>query len=412
MGLSASLGHWAAPRIAASRGQAPRGRASRPAAHGLTARVVPGPGGLDAADGERWNCLVARAAEPNPFFEPWYLRPSLDILAPGDSARLLVVERAGDWLGLMPVAAQPRYYGRLLPHWRNWLHANAFLGTPLIAQGHEAEVWRAMLDWADRFAGRELFLHLAGLPLDGPVHTALTKVCAADGRRLGLVHREDRAMLSSGLTPEAYLEAALSGKKRKELRRQYARLCEQGAVSVLRQRDAAGIDEWLAAFLALELAGWKGLAGSALACAPQTTQLFTTALREAAELGRLERLTLALDGVPIAMLATFLAGEGAFSYKTAFDERFARFSPGVLLQRENLALLEDPGLAWCDSCAAADHPMIDHLWRERRAIGRVSVAIGGTLRRAAFRVFLTAELTRSGAARARARVAAPVGEPE
>ena len=37
-----------------------------------------------------------------------------------------------------------------------------------------------------------------------------------------------------------------------------------------------------------------------------------------------------------------LTPPGAFSYKTAFDERYARFSPGVLLQRENLAMLERP----------------------------------------------------------------------
>ena len=78
------------------------------------------------------------------------------------------------------------------------------------------------------------------------------------------------------------------------------------------------------------------------------------------------------------MLANFVTPPGACSFKTAFDENFARFSPGVLLQLENLAMLENPQVEWTDSCAAADHPMIDRIWRERRAIGRVSIAIGGT----------------------------------
>jgi hypothetical protein len=95
------------------------------------------------------------------------------------------------------------------------------------------------------------------------------------------------------------------------------------------------------------------------------------------------------------MLATLLSGDGALSFKTAFDEAYARFSPGVLLQLENLALLDDPALAWCDSCAAADHPMIDSLWRERRPIGRFSVAIGGRGRRAVFDRLLTMELNRN-----------------
>ena len=77
----------------------------------------------------------------------------------------------------------------------------------------------------------------------------------------------------------------------------------------------------------------------------------------------------------IAMLATFLTPPGAFSYKTAFDERYARFSPGVLLQRENLAILQRDGIAWTDSCAAADHPMIDHIWRERLPLCDLMVAL-------------------------------------
>ena len=85
---------------------------------------------------------------------------------------------------------------------------------------------------------------------------------------------------------------------------------------------------------------------------------------------------------------------GAFSFKTAYDERYARYSPGVLLQRENLDLLAREDIAWCDSCAAADHPMIERIWREKRAMVRVNVAIGGRLRRAAFRQILRAELAR------------------
>ena len=86
--------------------------------------------------------------------------------------------------------------------------------------------------------------------------------------------------------------------------------------------------------------------------------------------------------------------EAQSAIKTAFDERFARFSPGVLLQRENLAILERPDIAWTDSCAAADHPMIDHIWRERRAIARLSIAIGGPLRRMLFACLVAAELRR------------------
>jgi len=344
----------------------------------------------------RWDRLAARAVEPNPFFEPWHLLPSLAALDPAGEAEVLVLEDSGgEWLGLIPLARSARYYRYPFPHAATWLHANAFLGAPLVARGHEDAFWRALLGWLDRAAHAALFLHLPGLPLDSPLTDALRTVARRQNRRLGLVHREERALLRSALGPEAYLEAALSAKKRKELRRQHARLSEQGALGFSRQADDAGLAEWTEAFLALEAGGWKGAAGSALASSPQTAALFRAALRGAAERGRLERLTLSLDRRPIAMLANFLTPPGAFSYKTAFDEAFARFSPGVLLQRENLALLAREGIGWCDSCAAADHPMIDHLWRERRAIGRLSVAIGGPTRRAAFALVLAAETARN-----------------
>ena len=342
----------------------------------------------------RWDALGVRAAEPNPFIEPWYLLPSLRALDPSGRVRIARLEREGEWLGLIPLVAEPRYYRWPVPQWRNWVHANAFLGAPLVAAGHEETFWRTLFAALDDRPGSGLFLHLSGLPLEGPLAQALARVSADQQRRTATVFQEERALLQSALSPDEYLAAALSGKKRKELRRQYARLSELGELAVVRHEDADGIDEWLGQFLTLEASGWKGAAGSALAAQAETTALFTQGLRDAAVRGRLQRLALTLDGRPIAMLATLICSPGAFSYKTAFDESLARFSPGVLLQRENMALLADPRIAWCDSCAAADHPMIDHLWRERRAVGRVSVAIGGALRRKAFGLLADAEIAR------------------
>ncbi|MFM5931677.1 MAG: GNAT family N-acetyltransferase [Novosphingobium sp.] len=338
--------------------------------------------------------LSHKASEPNPFFEPWYLLPALSAFDADDAVCFLVLEQDGQWLGLLPMARPSRYYGRPFPHLATWRHANCFLGAPLVAQGCETAFWRALLAWADSQGGTGLFLHLPQMPLDGVLAQALRAELRAQGRIHGVVQQEDRALLQSDLTAEAYLEASMSGKKRKELRRQFNRLAELGPVTFTRSDDADDLESWIADFLRLEMAGWKGKAGSALACAKETRSLFRESLIGAAAHKRLERITLSLNGAPIAMLVNFLTAPGAFSFKTAFDEAYSRFSPGVLLQRENLDLLEREGIAWCDSCASADHPMIDHIWRERRSVGALSIAIGGPLRRLAFRALLTAELGR------------------
>ena len=341
-----------------------------------------------------WDSLSAATSEPNPFLESWYLLPALRALDPGHEALFLRFHHDGALAGMLPLVREKRYYRWPFPHLRNWVHANCFLGAPLVIAGLEAEFWRALLAWADAHAGTALFLHLGAMPLTGPVDAGLRQVLAEQGREAGVVFSEDRAMLASPLSPEAYLEAAMSGKKRKELRRQHARLSELGEVTVERLADASGLTAWLDEFLALEHSGWKGAAGSALASHRATEALFREAMAGAAVRGRLERLSLRLNGEPIAMLASFLTPPGAYSFKTAFDERYARFSPGVLLQRENLAVLERPSIAWTDSCAAADHPMIDHIWRERRPVGRWSIAIGGKARRTLFHHLLRAELGR------------------
>src|SRR3546814_2224216 len=66
-------------------------------------------------------------------------------------------------------------------------------------------------------------------------------------------------------------------------------------------------------------------------------------------------------------------------FKIAFDEALGRFSPGVLIEIANLqAVLGDPAIGWMDSCAAADHPMIDRSEEhtsELQSLMRISYAV-------------------------------------
>jgi hypothetical protein len=158
-----------------------------------------------------------------------------------------------------------------------------------------------------------------------------------------------------------------------------------------RQHYANGLDEWTREFLELEAAGWKGDRGNALARSRSTARLFADTVEQAARAGALERLALRLNGRPIAMLANLIAPPGAFAWKTAYDETYARFSPGVLLQHRNLEILGRSDIEWCDSCAAQAHPMIDRLWRERRDIGHINIGIGSPRRRALYRRILSRE---------------------
>jgi len=351
---------------------------------------------LFSADFEAaWDRLALEASSPNPFFESWYLKPSRDRLGRDRSLRVFALRQGNDLLGLLPIARCLDYYGKPLPHCAGWRHDNAFCAMPLVARGAEHDFWERLLDDLDQQALGAAFLHLPLLDRDTQLFRALEELCAAQNRPIACVAEHARAMLRAECSSAQYLANATSAKKRKEWRRQRKRLSESGKLTVERWRDARALTPWIDEFLALEQAGWKGRNGSALASDPALAGLFRDALEGAAQRGRLERLCLRLDGRAIAMLVNFHTPPATYSFKTAFDEHLAQYSPGVLLQLENLALADDPDIDWCDSCAAQGHPMIERIWREKRRMASCNVAIGGQLRRALFRQLMKFE-TRKG----------------
>lgn len=358
----------------------------------LAVRVVD-PLALSPELAAAWDRLARDASEPNPFAERWCLQSALHLLDPGRHARLLLVRDGcdGPVIGIMPIAAAA-YYGRLpLRHVTGWAHPNHFLGVPLVRAGLESLFWSILLGWCDAAPWARTLVQVPRLTEHGPLHRALVEVARARGGETETVHREERALLESSLSPEDYWDAAVRPKKRKELRRQANRLAEQGAVRFRRWQAGEPIEPWIDAFLDLEARGWKGRAGSALASHSDTEAWFRAILTAAGEAGKLDMRALDLDERPLAMLINFLAPPGGFSFKTAFDEDYARFSPGVLLQQVNLDLLDDPHIAWVDSCAAPGHPMIDSVWRERRALVWVNVPLSAASDRLRFGLLTKAE---------------------
>ncbi len=355
-----------------------------------------------------WDALVADAAEADVFAERWFAAASRPLAPAG--VRQLLVRRGDQLIALMPIVAASRY-GRIpMRHSENWAHYHRFLGAPLLRRRDEVEAWTAILGAldADRDAGA--LLHISGMVEGGPAHRGLIEAAQRLGRPCDTVHRIERALLSSTLSPEDYYAATVRKKKRKELARLRTRLMEQGKVETRRLAPDAPVQPWIDAFLALERAGWKGEAGSALACTPETARFFNDVVIGAQRAGKLDMLRIDLDGAPIAMLVNLLAAPGAFSFKTAFDERLSRFSPGVLIQIENLQLLARGDIGWMDSCAVENHPMINSLWGERRAIVRVSVPLAGARRRTIFTAARGLEKAAARLRRFRAPHPAPVVE--
>lgn len=329
-----------------------------------------------------WDAVAARPSEANAFAERWFIEASARHLDVPADARMLVVRAEDQLIGMMPVIVAPKYGRMPVRHVENWLHYNCFLGAPLVRRSFEPYFWHRALAMLDADPQSPAFLHVVGLDGQGPLAAALL------GARKGaaVVHRSTRALLQSDLSPTDYYETTVRKKKRKEIGRLQHRLAEMGVVGFSRLVDANDLESWIDTFLALEASGWKGRDGAALANERATEGFVRDAMRGAFAAGRLEIIRLDVDGRAIAMLVNFLTPPGSFSFKIAFDEEYARFSPGVLIQLENLKILESPMIDWMDSCAVEDHPMINSLWGERREIVRISVPLKGKRRRATFAV--------------------------
>lgn len=351
-------------------GEAPASVAGRrPVRQRLVAMAGPAlPLIADAGTGEEALAALAAAAG-NPFLAPGFLVPTAAALTPG--ARLFVLAGGnGEALAAVPLAASR--LGRLAPAVSLWAHHYAPLSAPAVLPGHEDTAAAGVLAAAESLAGPGAALIAPFLPTGGAFATAMIAAAADAGRSVAWldVHRRAIAERSEG----GDFRARLPTRRRKELARQMRRLADLAPVTI---DCAAGPDAMSAfeAFLALESSGWKGRRGTALAAMEPTAAFARAAIAESARRGAVRILTLRAGERPAAMLVCLLAGETAATWKIAYDEALARFSPGAQLMLEAPRLLfAEPGIRRVDSCAAPDHPMIDALWPRRLTLGTLVVA--------------------------------------
>ncbi len=341
-----------------------------------------------------WDDLARCASEPNSFYERWFVEASLRHLTIPDSVQFLFVRDAnGALVGMLPLRNGQRYGRMPLSALQNWLHYNQFLGVPLVRKGSEELFWRKVIAEFDESRLRSDILYLSEMLASGPVTDALFAVCKDLGRSAAIVHRYQRALLVAGSTPDVYWSESVRKKKRKEIARLENRLSEIGEIRVDNLRVETDAAAWITAFLSLEAAGWKALDGAALDKEDGTRNFFRAAIAEGLKQGRVEILRLRVGNETIAMLINFLAESGSFSFKIAYNEDYARYSPGILIEKANLQRLADPSFGWMDSCAVEDHPMINSLWRGRREI--VRIALPRNVLRAAV-MFRAARLVETG----------------
>lgn len=317
-----------------------------------------------------WRELASRALEPNVFYDPAFALAAAPVF--GNPGAVLVWSKAGRLIGLFPARIERRY--GVLGTLTGWTHPYGPFGAPLVDRDEPEAAITAFLDHVE---ASEKLPKLVMLPLvgrDGPFAAALRRVLARHGGAAAEFGTHARALLAPDGDREKYLDH-VAHKKLKELRRQRRRLEDSAPVTHDVARDPQAVAAAFEDFMGLEASGWKGRHGSAAIAHPPISAFMQGAVTGLAADGNARVDRLMHDRRAIAATITLRSGAHIWFWKIAHDEAHARSSPGVQLSLDlTEQLLADESLARADSCATADHPMIDHLWRERLALTDLLIA--------------------------------------
>lgn len=305
-----------------------------------------------------WKRLADHSLVPAGLNAPELILPLLRSL-PG--AELATVKQGNDLLFALPVKKR-----RFLPvFFSNWMTALTIIGEPHL----DKEFPEAGLTSFINHLTHPILLH--SIEVKGSFWNLLT----SQNVHFSVLDTWQRAALKPTGTFEDWVETNIGSKRLEEYRRLSNCLSEMGRFEALSLETRRDCRRWMEELLALEAAGWQGKRGAVIAANPALQAAFKESCQFLAAAGKLRFWKLALDGKPIAIMYAIVEGDQAWLRKIAYDETYAKFSPGVLLVLyATETLFTESSIKFVDSCAIPGHPMIENIWRDRIEVADVMIA--------------------------------------
>ena len=260
---------------------------------------------------DEWEALTATAADPfadHAWFHCWWE-------AFGSGSRLRVaVARGGDGalLGALPLAARR---GRLaaLANYHSPVFRPAALDAATLKELAAAAV-----------AGGPLHIH--ALPAADAALDAVREAARAQRRLLHVepAHRSPIVATTGGA--EEYLAGRPS-----TLRRRRRKLAREHEVTFRLDDGGDDLDADLDRGFAVEAAGWKGEAGTAISSAGETERFYRALAHAYRARDGLRVGWLLVDGRPAAWSFCLLRARRLYMLKTGYDEALRASAPGLML---------------------------------------------------------------------------------
>ncbi|OCJ11179.1 hypothetical protein A6U87_27625 [Rhizobium sp. AC44/96] len=324
--------------------------------------------------------LSNRALEPNVFFTGRFLAPAMPRLDDRQVNFALMRDQNGRrsrMRFLMPFSVEKPGFAVGPSIIRVWSNSFAPLGTPLIDAEDAAETLDNLLDGLISGDLRlPKILVIPDLRLDSVFARMIRAVAISRNLPITIANPYQRPMLQSDEDATVYLGKAVSASHMREMRRQWRLLEEQGTVVYSVARQAREVHRRFEEFLALEAGGWKGKRRSALVTDRYHTAFAREAISNLAAADAVRIHSIDLNGKAIAATVVLMMGGEAYTWKTAYDEAYGRYSPGKLLMAELTEWhLDDANIVRSDSCAVPNHPIMSRFWQEREEMGTLIIGL-------------------------------------
>jgi CelD/BcsL family acetyltransferase involved in cellulose biosynthesis len=251
----------------------------------------------------------------------------------------------------------------ITPLWPSFLAAPpynyAFLSNPVVDPEFTDEAIAGFFEAIERERSLPKVVRLRYLDGGSETYSAIMKALAARGAQALKLSERERPYVTKDFGLKK------SGSTRKKLRQDWNRLGALGTVDIVNDRAHSAVQQAFETYLAMEAASWKGSRGTALLC-DEEDAIFTRCLISDLAAGKNASVALLrVDGRAIAAQVLLYCGTTAYTWKTAFDTEFSKFSPGALLVDKMTEQLFSEGVEAIESCSP-EGGFMNQVWDGRR----------------------------------------------
>lgn len=313
-----------------------------------------------------WKQLEQRALEDNVYLSAAFLTTALKYF--GRPYRLVFVyektDTSRELIAVAPFTLFPRT--RLNPFKRlSTFHCfHMFLPYPLLDRIRAQAAVRALWDWLDDPRQPWGLILVEQIDKSGLTWKTIEAELNRRQRKYWVKRAFPQAMHINKTSFEHY-QASLPRSIRRNYQRRWRKLNEAGQVEVLLHRNLDRDPDLAERFIELEQRSWKAKAEGSLLDVPENALFFKEITRVLAGLNQLFFVEVRLDQKTIAMNLSFIFGNTLFGYKTAFDEDYRKYSPGIVaLMHETGFFYQTPGLKLAQSGTDIPGSYLEHYWRE------------------------------------------------